>query len=43
MSSGEITELIRSDPKHRGVICLEDADVGAAAVYVRELAQRKLP
>lgn len=43
LTPAEIVGLIKSDPKHRGVVDLKDvtdADVEAAAFYVRELARK---
>jgi hypothetical protein len=43
MTPAEIVALVKSDPKHRGVVELEDADLEAAAVYVRKLAAKPVP
>jgi mono/diheme cytochrome c family protein len=38
MTPAEIAALVRSDTKHRGVVDLEDADLEAAALFVKKLA-----
>lgn len=43
MTPAEIVELVKSDPKHRGVVDLQDADLEGAAVFVKTLAARPQP
>jgi mono/diheme cytochrome c family protein len=43
MTPAEIVNLVKSDRKHRGVVHLEKADLEAAAVYVKQLAQQCEP
>lgn len=38
MTPAEIAQLVIADPKHRSVADLDDADVKAAAVFVKKLA-----
>lgn len=43
MTPEEIVHLVKTDPKHRGVVHLENADLQAAAVFVKTLAKREDP
>jgi mono/diheme cytochrome c family protein len=38
MAPAAIAQLVMSDPKHRGVVDLDEDDVKAAAVFVKRLA-----
>jgi hypothetical protein len=42
MTPTEIVGLVKSDPKHQSVVQLEDADLEAAALYVKRLARQSL-
>ncbi len=39
MTTAQLMRLIKSDPKHRGVLHLPDADLRAAAHFVKQLAR----
>ena len=41
MTPAEIATMVRSDAKHRGVVALDDADLDAAAPFVKDLASRR--
>ncbi len=41
MTPHEIAELVRADPKHRGVVTLRDADLERAAHFVKQLAKQR--
>ena len=43
MTPAEIVHLVKTDPKHHGVVHLESADLEAAAVFVKTLARRTDP
>jgi cytochrome c len=43
MSVPDIVQLVKSDPKHRGVVKLEDAHLEAAAAFVKHLAKQRYP
>ena len=36
-----ITARVGSNPKHRGVVDLDDRDIETVAVFVRQLARRR--
>jgi mono/diheme cytochrome c family protein len=41
MSAAEIAATVRSNPKHQGVVKLDDAELQKAAAFVRQLARTR--
>jgi mono/diheme cytochrome c family protein len=41
MTPAEIATLVKANAKHRGVVKLDDADLDAAAVFVKHLASTR--
>jgi mono/diheme cytochrome c family protein len=43
MTPAEIVNLVKSNPKHRGVVHLREADLKAAAFFAKKLAKQCEP